>query len=147
MSILYVTEQLSDMENPTKENRQRLANIVLKNPSLFKYLVRITFDVDNKISIKAACILEWICNQHQLNWILPHLDDFSAKISTLKFDSSIRSCSKICELLAIAYRPKNKNEVREKLTNTHIDNIIETGFEWLIDRIPRRSASVVKRKV
>tara|TARA_R110001592_G_scaffold7066_8_gene39897 strand:- start:7318 stop:7890 length:573 start_codon:yes stop_codon:yes gene_type:complete len=130
MSILFLTEQLNNMENPKRENRQRVANVVLKDQKLCKDLVAITFDVDNKVSIKAAWILEWICNHHHLNWILPHLDEFSTKISTLKFDSAIRSCAKICELLANGYYPKN--EVREKLTNTHIDRIIETGFDWLI---------------
>jgi hypothetical protein len=132
MSILYLTEQLDLMENPKRENRQRVANIVLENQPLFKYLVAITFKVDEKVSIKAAWILEWICTHYQLELILPHLDEFSEKITTVKFDSSIRPCAKICEHLATAYYSKNENEVQKKLTDIHIDAIIETGFDWLI---------------
>jgi len=130
--LLFLTEQLNNMENPRKENRQRVANLVIENEKLFKELVSITFDVENKVSIKAAWVLEWICTRHYLKWILPHLEEFSQKISTLKFDSAIRPCAKICEHLAIAYYSKNENKVKEKLTKTHIDAIIATGFDWLI---------------
>jgi hypothetical protein len=132
MSILFLTEQLNNMENPKRENRQRVANVVLKDQKLCKDLLSITFDIDHKVSITAAWILEWICSQKHINWISPNLDEFSTKISTLKFDSSIRFCATICELLAIDYCSKNKNEIRERLTNTYIDRIIETGFDWLI---------------
>ena len=132
MSILFLTEQLNNMENPKRENRQRVANIVLENQSLFKDLITITFDVENKISIKAAWILEWICTHHQLEWMIPHLDEFTSKIATVQFDSAIRPCAKICEHLAVAYYSKDENHIKRNLTFTQIDTIIETGFDWLI---------------
>ena len=132
MSILFLTEQLNNMENPKRENRQRVANIVLENQSLFKDLIAITFDVENKISIKAAWILEWICTHHQLEWMIPHLDEFTSKIATVQFDSAIRPCAKICEHLAVAYYSKDENHIKRNLTFTQIDTIVETGFDWLI---------------
>jgi hypothetical protein len=132
MSVLFLIEQLNLMENPKRENRQRVANVVLENQSLFKDLVTITFYVDDKVSIKAAWILEWICTHHHLVWILPHLDEFSEKISTVKFDSAIRPCSKICEHLANAFYDKKENDIKNKLRANHIDTIVETGFDWLI---------------
>ena len=132
MSLFYVTEQLNNMENPKRENRERVANIVLENKDFFKDLVTITFDIENKTSIKAAWVLEWICTHHHLNWIIPHLDEFTSKINTVKFDSAIRPCAKICEHLANAYYVKFDNEVKKNLTIQHIDSIIETGFDWLI---------------
>ena len=132
MSIIFLTEQLNNMETPKRENRERVANIVLENKNLVKDLVAITFNVDNKVSIKAAWILEWICTHHNLNWILPHLDEFSEKINTVKFDSAIRPCAKICEHLVNAYYSKNDNDVKQKLTKDHVEAIVETGFDWLI---------------
>lgn len=132
MSILFVTEQLNNLGNAKRENRQRVANIVLENQHLFKDLVTITFYVNEKVSIKAAWILEWICTHHQLHWMVPHLDEFSKKISTVRFDSAIRPCAKICEHLAEAYFAKHDNEIKKNLTNTHIENIVTTGFDWLI---------------
>lgn len=132
MSIIFLTEQLNNIENAKRENRQRVANIVLENPNLFQYLVSITFKVDDKVSIKAAWILEWICTHHHINWISPHLDEFTNNITNLKFDSAIRPCAKICEHLANAYFSKTKNEIQVKLQNNHIDAIVTTGFDWLI---------------
>lgn len=132
MSIQFLTEQLYLVENAKKENRQKVANIILENDNLFKDLIVITFKIDDKISIKAAWILEWICTHHHLEWILPHLDEFTRKLSTLKFDSSIRPCAKICEHLATAYYSKTENEVQKTLTKKQIDRIVETGFNWLI---------------
>jgi uncharacterized protein YpiB (UPF0302 family) len=99
------------MENPKKENRQRVANIVLADKKLFKDFFIVTFKVDDKISIKAAWILEWICTHHQLNWILLFLDEFSKKTATLKFDSALRPSAKICNHLATAYASKKENDI------------------------------------
>jgi hypothetical protein len=132
LNFLFLIEQLNNMDTPKRANRERIANVVLKNSKLFKELIAITFDVDQTVSIKAAWILEWICSHHGLKQILPHLDEFSEKISTLHFDSAIRPCAKICELIATAYFSKNENDFQEKLTQTHINLIIETGFDWLL---------------
>jgi hypothetical protein len=131
-NLTFLTEQLNNMANPKRENRQRVANIVLDNQKLFKDLITITFNVDEKVSIKAAWILEWICSHHHLEWMIPYLNEFSEQISTLKFDSAIRPCAKICEHIAIAYFSKTPNEFQKKLTVDHINSIVETGFDWLI---------------
>lgn len=120
------------MENPKRVNRQNMANFVLGNQNLFKHLITVTFDVDNKLSIKAAWILEWICTHNQLEWMLPHLEEFCLKIATLKFDSAIRPCAKICEHLANAYFSKKENDFQKTMTDAQINAIIETGFDWLI---------------
>ncbi|MFK8060627.1 MAG: adenylosuccinate lyase [Polaribacter sp.] len=123
---------MQNLGTAARENRQRVANIVLADQNLFKELVNITFLVDKKVSIKAAWILEWICTHHNLNWIIPHLDEFSEKIANIKFDSAIRPCAKICEHLANAYYSKTKNEIHKSLTTKQIDIIVATGFDWLI---------------
>jgi len=129
---LYLLEQLNNLETAKRENRQRIANIVLEQAFLFEELVTITFWIDKKISIKAAWVLEWICTHQNLDFILPYLNEFTSKISSLKFDSAIRPCAKICEYLATAYYAKSANKTKETLTLVHIDAIVETGFDWLI---------------
>lgn len=54
MSIPFLTAQIDLMENTKRENRQKVANIVLENQNFFKGLITITFDVEHKVSIKAA---------------------------------------------------------------------------------------------
>ena len=131
-NLIYLTEQLKGLGTAKRDNRQRVANIVLNNQDLFKDLISITFDIENKLSIKASWILEWICTHHHLNWILPHLDKFTSEIKKLQFDSAIRPCAKICEHLATAYYAKTNNDVKTTLTTKQIDAIVETGFDWLI---------------
>ena len=128
MSLSFLSDQLSSLGPATKENRDRVANIVLETPSLFEELVFLTFQVEDKISIKAAWILEWITTHHGIHHLYPHLNSFTKGISKLQFDSAIRPCAKICEQLAIAH-DKGK---QQQLTSTQINEIVETGFEWLI---------------
>lgn len=132
MSIDFLISVLNDMKTPSKVNRNNASNIVLEKPKLIKYLVNLTFDINNKQSIKAAWVLEWICTHHGIEYLLPYINIFVDNISTVRFDSAIRPCAKICEHLANAYTLKNMNETKRTLTQKHIDKIIETGFDWLI---------------
>lgn len=132
MSIDFLTTVLNNIDNPGRENRKTAANIVLQQPNLLKNLVALTFEVNNKLSIKAAWVLEWICTHHGINHLLPYLDYFTKNVHTVSLDSAVRPCAKICEHLAKAYTSKKSNETKLKLTKKHIDYIIEAGFDWLI---------------
>jgi hypothetical protein len=132
MSKDFLLEQLHSIENAKRDNRQRVANIVLEHPELIAPLIEITFDTNNKVSIKAAWILEWLCSHIDLNLIVPYLDTFTQQLGSLQFDSAIRPCAKVCEHLAVAYTHKKENRVKQTLTSKHIEAIIETGFDWLI---------------
>ncbi|CAL2101484.1 conserved protein of unknown function [Tenacibaculum sp. 190130A14a] len=132
MSIDFLISVLNNMANPARENRKTASNIVLNNPNLIKNLVALTFDVDNKLSIKAAWVLEWICTHHGIEYIIPYIDSFTENIQKVYLDSAVRPCAKICEHIAKAYTSKKEHSIQQILTQTHIDLIIETGFDWLI---------------
>ncbi|WP_431167084.1 adenylosuccinate lyase [Tenacibaculum halocynthiae] len=132
MSIDFLITVLKNMDTPARVNRNNAANIVLEQPELVNFLVELTFDTSNKISIKAAWVLEWICTHHGINNIHLYLDIFTENISKVYFDSAIRPCAKICEHLATAYTSKKENDTKFILTENHIDKIVETGFDWLI---------------
>lgn len=132
MSKEYLIEELNNIENAKRDNRQRVANIVSEKIDLIAPLVEITFWTEDKLSIRADWVLEWICTHNDLNLILPYLDDFSKNIKKLQFDSAIRPCAKICEHLAVAFTNGKENLVEQYLKSNHIDRIIETGFDWLI---------------
>ncbi|GFD81948.1 hypothetical protein KUL118_48100 [Tenacibaculum sp. KUL118] len=132
MSLDFLISVLENVDNPARVNRNNAANIVLKQPELVKFLVDVTFDVDNKLSIKAAWVLEWICTHNGIEYIIPYLPIFTKNIYKVHFDSAIRPCAKICEHLATAFTSKTSNKIKEQLTETDIDLIIETGFDWLI---------------
>lgn len=134
MNADFLISVLNDVDNAARVNREKASNIVLENPKLIKNLVELTFNVDDKLSIKAAWVLEWICTHEGIENILPYLDAFTENLAQVHFDSAIRPCAKICEQLATAYTSKTDNEVKQKLSQQQIDLIIETGFDWLITK-------------
>ena len=120
-----------DKINAKRVNRLSVAKLVLNNKELFPYLLELTFDFDNKISIKASWVLEFVCNE-KLEWLFPYLDDFTQNMAKVTFESAIRPVSKISGFLASVYTSKNKSTIKKYLTKEHINIIIETGFDWLI---------------
>lgn len=132
MSATDVKLLLENLKNAKKINRQNTANIIVENPKYYPHILNFTFLVNEKISIKAAWILEWICTHNNLIFITPYLDKFTNNISLLKFDSAIRPCAKICEHLAIAYRSKTNDDIKNYLTTKHIEKIVSANFDWLI---------------
>lgn len=131
MSKIFLFNELENLGSALRVNRQRVADLVLNDQDLFPFLLEIVFDVDNKTSIKAAWILEFVCLKN-LDWLLPHLDYFTQNIGFVKFDSAVRPISKICNFLAIASNKRTSNFIKKSLTKTHIDLIIEAGFDWII---------------
>lgn len=131
MNKAYLITQLLNMQNAKRVNRMRVTNIVLDNPELLPFLLEISFDVDDKLSIKAAWTLELVLEQ-KLDWLTPHLDYFTQHIALVYFDSAVRPISKICNFIAIAYNAKKESLIKEFLTNKHIELMIETGFDWMI---------------
>jgi len=117
--------------NSYREIRAKFAAHILSNHDLFLPLLEISFDVNNKTSIRACWVLEFVLRE-KLDWIVPHLDYFIDTISKVHFDSSIRPISKICEFIAKDYTSKEETKIKKYLTEKHIETIIETGFDWLI---------------
>ena len=124
-------QQLINIENAKRINRERVAYLVLDNKELFLYLIEIMFTTDTKISIKAAWVLEIVCEKN-LSLIVPYLDYFTKNIGILKHDSAVRPASKICNFIAIEYTSKKDILFKNFLTKIHTDAIVETSFDWLI---------------
>lgn len=131
MNKQFLVDQLVEMQNAKLVNRLRVANLVLENPDLLPILLEISFEVTNKLSIKAAWSLELVLKE-KIDWISPHLNYFTTHISRVIYGSAVRSFSKICNFIAIAYTSKKESLLKEFLLKKHIDTIIETGFDWMI---------------
>lgn len=131
MSKTILISQLGSIVKATRENRLRVSNTVVNNKALFLPILELVFACDDKISIKAASVLEYVCME-KLNWMVPHLDYFCENIHRVQFDSAIRPVAKICELLAKAYSSKKGPDLSAEIKEYHIARIIEVGFDWLI---------------
>ncbi|HEY9169907.1 MAG TPA: adenylosuccinate lyase [Lutibacter sp.] len=133
MNKEFLIVQLNHIENAKRVNRLRVANLVIDNKELFPYLIEQVFEIDNKISIKAAWILEFVCAE-RLSWLVPHLNYFTENIGKVKFGSAVRPLSKICGFLAKSYTSKNNSLNKIELKKNHTKKIIESGFDWLIGK-------------
>ena len=112
-----------------RKNRWRVANLVLENKNNFKPLLEIVFDVDNKDSIKAAWVMEFVCHQ-KLEWLYDSLDYFTNNCKNVHFGSAVRPMAKICQMLVVT---NDKTPVLN-LTNKHKELITEIAFDWLISK-------------
>lgn len=118
--------------NHSREKRLHYANLILANPDLFPKLLDILFRVDDKISVRAAWVFEYMCNQN-IEVIIPYLDTFTANMRQVHLDPAVRPVAKICELLAVAYTSKENNKIKHALTDKHKERIIETCFDYMIN--------------
>jgi hypothetical protein len=127
----FLINRLETTVDARRESRLRVASNILENKLLFPFLLDIVFNVNNKISIKAAWVLEFVC-QEKLVWLSDYLDYFTTNLNRVKYGSAVRPLSKICQFLAHAYNSKTPSSIKENLSKKHKDLIIETCFDWLI---------------
>jgi hypothetical protein len=129
---MIVTEFQKKLESVTghRVNRQKHADEVLANTELFPDLIRLCFQISDKNSSKACWILEFVCYQ-KLELLEDHLDFFCSHIKELKDESAIRPAAKICQLLVLSHYKKKEIQLSEK----HLEEIIESSFDWLINDI------------
>lgn len=118
--------------NHSREKRLFYAQMMQKQPELVSNLLDILFRVDDKISPRAAWVFEFMCHE-DINTIIPHLDRFTSNLHKVHLDSAVRPVAKICELLAVAYTHKEDNLIKTALTKIHIERIIETCFDYMIN--------------
>lgn len=115
----------------SREDRLAFSELILNDLSLFPKLLDIAFRVDDKVSCKAAWVLEFVCETY-IYAIIPYLDVFSSKLKTLHLDSSVRPMAKICSFITKAYYSNQPNTLKKTLTSKHKELLIETCFDWLI---------------
>ncbi|APY09387.1 adenylosuccinate lyase [Winogradskyella sp. J14-2] len=118
--------------NHSREKRLHFAKLVLNQPELVQPLIEILFDVDDKISCRAAWVFEFMCGEN-LEAIIPYLDIFTKNISKIHLDSAVRPMAKICEYLITAYYGKHDTKIKHHLSESHKEKIIEACFDWMIN--------------
>ncbi len=130
MTKYSLIKELNAIKSMSKSHRDKISRIVLKEETLFKSLIEITFDYKNETSVKAALILEIVC-EHRLDWIAYSLPYFTKNIGKLENDSAIRPAAKICNLIAQDINSKFDSPIKIIATQQQLEQIIETCFYWL----------------
>lgn len=120
--------------NHSREKRLHYANLLLEDTSLIPKILDVLFMVNDKISPRAAWVLEFMCGEN-LEALIPHLDVFTQNMHRVHLDSAERPVAKICEYLAKAYYGKEPSKIKEALLPRHREKIIELCFDYLINDV------------
>jgi len=131
LTTAQLYEKLNDVDSSRKKRIEH-AHFVINDPELIEKLMEVLFMVDDKMSCKAAWVLEFACNE-DLEVLLPYLDIFTENIHKVQLDSAVRPVAKICELLAKTIYSKENNSVKSALQFKHKEKIIETCFDIMIN--------------
>ncbi|BAO76845.1 hypothetical protein [Winogradskyella sp. PG-2] len=128
------TELYKELGNVNHSSEKRLfyANMVIDNPKLIHPLLEILFEVDDKVSCRAAWVFEFMCS-NTLEAIIPYLDTFTENMSKVHLDPAVRPVAKICELLTKVYYGKEASKIKQALTPVHKEHMIEACFDWMIN--------------
>jgi len=117
--------------NHSRENRKKYALLVISNPELIPKVLDVLFQINDKISCRAAWLLEFVAREN-LDSILPYLDRFTKVMHNVHLDPAVRPVAKICEYLIGAYYHKNNNHTKDYLKTEHKERIIELSFDYMI---------------
>jgi hypothetical protein len=117
--------------NHSRENRAKYAQMVIENQKLIPVLLKILFEVDSKISCRAAWVLEFVTKKNP-SIILPYIDVFTSKMGDVYLDSAVRPIAKICEYLIEYYLDKKIKPLKQRLKPVHLERIIAVNFDYLI---------------
>lgn len=131
MTTAQLYKELNYVDH-SRANRLKYAHLMLSNPDLIPKLLDIMLMVDDKISCRAAWVLEFMCGE-ELEKIIPHLDIFSANLHKVYLDPAVRPVAKICEYLVKAYYSKNPHPIKEALKTYHQEKIVAACFDWMIN--------------
>jgi len=107
------------------ENRQHVSKLVLQDIKAIDSLFYIVFKTANKISVKAAWVLEFVVKQ-ELKVIFPYLDYLSKNTQRIYFGGAARSIAKITLLII---EQNNKEQI---LSKKQEQAFVEIAFDWLI---------------
>ena len=118
--------------NHSREKRIFYANMLIEQSEMMPILLEILFQVDDKISCRAAWVLEFVFGA-KLEILKPHLELFTSQINKVHLDSAVRPVAKICEYIAIDHYKNKASKPKLSLTDTHKERIIENCFDWMIN--------------
>ena len=125
--------KINSIPNAKRSYRDEVTYFVIENIETFSFLVELTFGNQKKLSIKSSWVLELVCLQN-INYLAADLDYFVENIDKPSDESILRPLAKICFLLTEAYYSISDNMIKAKMTDRHKNKIIETNFDWLIDK-------------
>lgn len=131
MTDQTVQNLIDTMGNARRENRDRVAHFIIKQPRYFEDLLELSLQIKYKYHYKAAWVLELVLEKN-LHFLYPYFDYFSEHIGFIKNDSAARPLSKICKWMVNNYIKNTDPILTHYIHNKQIAAIVQTNFDWLI---------------
>ena len=116
----------------SRSSRLKCAGLILSDLSIMSHLIKILFMTNDKISCKAAWVLEYVCTENKYA-IVPFLNEFTNNLNKVHFDSAKRPLAKVCEGLSTSTYSGQPNPMNKMLLPKHKKRIIEACFDWMIN--------------
>ncbi|RUA06599.1 MAG: hypothetical protein DSY82_09470 [Flavobacteriia bacterium] len=132
MNRKNLIDNLNSFSTAERSNRDKAAEFVLDHEELFPYLVKLTFEKEGRLSVKAAWILELVCIR-KLSLIYPYLDFFSSHMKNISDESALRPLSKVISFITNDYYNIKNAEIQSKLSQTAKEQLTEVSFDCLIE--------------
>ncbi|QQX75737.1 MULTISPECIES: adenylosuccinate lyase [Aequorivita] len=115
----------------SKTKRVEIAMWVTKKTHYVRETLQWCFAEDSELLVQSAWVLEIICEYKAKNFF-KYMHLFFEKLPTIKNDSALRSCAKICEMLCHYHFMKSCGVFYEVLNKNERKIITECCFDWLI---------------
>jgi len=125
--------ELNSWNTAERAFRNQSAKFVLDHPETFPFLIKLVFEGQERIHIKAAWILELVCIEN-IFLISSYLDYFSKNLVKITNESALRPIAKVCSFIAGAYYSNSNNDIHNRLSENNTELIIESNFDWLIGK-------------
>lgn len=130
MELNYQLLKRLDYVDATRKERLAMAEEILETPGLLPDLIGICLGRDDAVGSRACWVLEFVFKKDPAR-LFPYLEVFTAGLSRLQEESSIRPMAKICEMLALGYYKPGKGKI-PPLEVRHRERMAEACFDWLI---------------
>ncbi|MEM0517283.1 hypothetical protein [Aequorivita flava] len=125
-----LNEKLMEVDS-SRNKRLEVAFWITKKPHYVRETLQYCFNEGNELLVSSAYVLEIICQYKPKNFI-KYKYLFFEKLPTIKTDSALRSCSKICEMLCYYHFRKILGLFYKVLNLEERKTITECCFDWLI---------------
>lgn len=123
-------EKLMEVDS-SKKKRQEAASWIVKKPHYVRETLQWCFTEESDLLVNSAWVLEIICEwKPQLFFKYMHI--FFERLPSIKNDSALRSCAKICEMLCYEHYMLKYVYFRNILSEDERKIMTECCFDWLI---------------
>ena len=116
----------------SKEKIILLVEELIQAPELVGTLLKAIWIEDKNNTFNASWVFDHLMRK-KLDYLLPYIDDFANGLENLNSESCIRPMAHVCELLTETYFEKKDELFITRISNQHLEQIVNACFSWLID--------------